>query len=143
LKNFRVQFLLDVSNLFNSQRLRDTGNQEYRLSLHLPKSKAYDNIPGNDKLGDYRKPGVEWQPMKYRAVIAGTTPPADNVPIYYEGSTGKYWEIVDGTWQEVAQARIDQINKDKAYIFNPGPSTYFFLNPRSIFIGARVSFDLK
>jgi hypothetical protein len=81
--------------------------------------------------------------MKYRAVIAGTTPPADKVPIYYEGSTGKYWEIVDGTWQEVAQARIDRINNDKAYIFNPGPSTYFFLNPRSIFIGARVSFDLK
>jgi hypothetical protein len=55
-KRFKLQLLLDIGNLFNQMRLRDTDNELYRASLHLPKSEAYDNIPGNDKLGDYRKP---------------------------------------------------------------------------------------
>jgi outer membrane receptor protein involved in Fe transport len=142
-KRFRIQLLMDVNNLFNRLRLRDTGNLMYRQSLHLAKSEAYDNIVGNDKFGDYRKQGVKWQPMQYRAEIEGTPPPEDTVPIYYEGKTGKYWEIVDGQWAQVAKARIDQINNDKAYIFNSGPSTWYFLNPRSFFFGVRLSFDLN
>lgn len=144
-KRFRIQFLVDVNNLFNRMTLWDTGDQKYRESLHLPKSDAYGNIPGDDKLGDYRKPGVEWQPMKYQEIIQGTTPPALNtntIPIYYEGSTGTYWEIVDNQWIEVSKSKIDQINADKAYIFNPGASTWWFLNPRTVVFGVRLSFDL-
>ncbi len=137
--------MVDVNNLFNRMTLWDTGDQKYRESLHLPKSDAYGNIPGDDKLGDYRKPGVEWQPMKYQEIIQGTTPPALNtntIPIYYEGSTGTYWEIVDNQWIEVSKSKIDQINADKAYIFNPGASTWWFLNPRTVVFGVRLSFDL-
>lgn len=141
-KRFKLQLLLDIGNLFNQMRLRDTDNELYRASLHLPKSEAYDNIPGNDKLGDYRKPGVDWQPIEYRAVVEGTTPPDNTTAIYYEGRSGKYWEIVDGQWQTVADTKIQQILDDKAYIYNPGPSTWWFLNPRAIVFGARISFDL-
>ncbi|HDQ45618.1 MAG TPA: TonB-dependent receptor [bacterium] len=143
MNRIRLQFLVDVGNLFNSLRLRNTWEQEYRMSLHLPESKAYDNIPGNDKLGDYRKPGVEWQPMEYRAAVDRSQPSVNERVIYYEGTSGTYWQYTDGAWGEVSQARIDQINKDKAYINMPNPSTYWFLNPRAVVFGARLSFDLN
>jgi outer membrane receptor protein involved in Fe transport len=142
INHVKIQLLVDVTNLFNSLRLRDTGDQEYRLSLHLRKNKAYDNIPGNDKFGDYRKPGVEWQPVEFQQSIDQTKAAGSTRAIYYEGSTGKYWQYVDNQWTQVDQKRIDQINKDKAYINMPGPSTYWFLNPRAVIFGARVSFDL-
>ena len=141
-KTFRLQFLMDIGNMFNRLKIWNTWDQSYRQSLHLPENEAWDNIPGEDKLGDYRKPGVEWQPMEYRTEIEGTTPPDNDVPIYYEGSTGKYWEIVDGQWIESDPAKIDQILDDKAYIFNAGPSTYYFLNPRTWVFGVRISFDI-
>jgi len=143
IKKTRIQLMMDVGNVFNTLRLRDTGNRDYRMSLHLPESKAYDNIPGDDKLGDYREPGVEWQPMEYQAVIDKTQTMPTERPIYYEGSTGEYWQFVDGEWGQVDQARIDQINRDHAYIFNPGPSTFWFVSPRSVTFGVRVSFDLN
>jgi hypothetical protein len=74
--------------------------------------------------------------------VEGTTPPDNTTAIYYEGRSGKYWEIVDGQWQTVADTKIQQILDDKAYIYNPGPSTWWFLNPRAIVFGARISFDL-
>jgi outer membrane receptor protein involved in Fe transport len=142
-KHFRVQLLVDIANLFNRLELSDTDNQQYRQSLHLPRNKAYDNIPGEDKFGDYRKPGVEWQPIEYRAEVQGTTPTEDDITIYYEGKTGIYWQSVNGQWTMVDSRRMYQILEDKAYIFNPGPSTWYFLNPRKITFGIRVSFDLN
>jgi outer membrane receptor protein involved in Fe transport len=141
--NFSVQFLMDIGNLFNQMRLRDSGNREYRESLHLPKNEGYSNIPGNDKFGDYRKPGVDWQPMKYRQVIEGTTPPLDDIPIYYEGDTGRYFEIVDNQWQEVDAKRINKILDDKAYIYHADASTWRFLGPRTYTFGLRLSFNLN
>lgn len=140
---FSIQFLMDVGNLFNQKRLRDTGNIEYRQSLHLPENDGYNNIPGDDKFGDYRKPGVDYQPMVYREVIDGTTPPRDEVPIYYEGSTGKYYVIEDNAWQEADPDRVDKVLDDKAYILNAGPSTWWFLGPRSITFGLRLSFNIN
>ncbi|MBN2013515.1 TonB-dependent receptor [candidate division KSB1 bacterium] len=142
-KKMRIQLLMDVGNMFNRIKLRDTGDQNYRLSLHLPKSEAYDAIPGDDKLGDYRKPGVEWQPMEYRYIVDRTLAASSERPIFYEGSTGDYWQYKDGQWNQVSQERIDKINSDKAYIDNSGPSTFWFLDPRSITFGARISFDLN
>jgi len=83
---------------------------------------------------------MDWQPMQYREVVAGTNPPQDDVPIYYEGSTGKYWQIIDGEWAPVNQEQIDYINQNKTYIFNPPPSTWAFLNPRSVTFGIRITF---
>jgi outer membrane receptor protein involved in Fe transport len=147
INKLRLQFFVDVNNVLNTLRLWNTGDQDYMESLHLPKSKVYDNIPGEDKVGDYRKPGVEFQPMEYQAVIDQTK--AGKVrPIYYEGSTGKYWQYTAGTddqpgqWSQVDQKRIDQVLADKAYIDMPNATTFNFLDPRKIFFGIRLSFDL-
>ncbi|MDM7925103.1 MAG: TonB-dependent receptor [bacterium] len=136
-----LQLMMDVDNVLDTKRLWDTGDRDYMLSLHLPKNKAYNNIPGNDRVGDYRKPGVEFQPMEYQ----GTIDPAQaGKPraIYYEGSTGRYWEYAGGAWSEVAKKRIDRVLRDKAYIDMPNASTFWFLNPRHFYYGARLSFDL-
>jgi outer membrane receptor protein involved in Fe transport len=149
LKHFTIQLFADVSNLFNALRLRDAGGQDYRLSLHLPKSNAYDNIPGDDKFGDYRKPGVDWVPMEIMTTKTMSSI-GSTVAVYYEPQTRQYWQYVDDNtipaikdrWKLVDQKRIDQINSDKAYISMPNPSTFWFLNPRNITYGLTVSFDL-
>jgi hypothetical protein len=111
---FKVQLFMDISNVLDTRRLTNTGDQDYMRSLHLPKSDAYDNILGDDKVGDYRDPTVEFQPMQYRKVIQGTDRPDDYRAIYVEGTTGKYWQVVQdalapaGTkWVEVDRSKID------------------------------------
>jgi len=143
-----IQLYADISNLFNTMRLNNTGDLDYEKSLHLPQSDAYNNIPGNDRFGDYRTPGVEWQPEEIGVNLDGV--PSSTRTIYYDGNTGKYWQYTNDPsipnirdrWSLVGQTRIDQINKDKAYIDMPNPSTYWFLNPRNITWGLRVSFDI-
>ena len=137
----RLQLLMDMTNVFNALRLWDIYNRDYMMSLHLPPSEAYDNIPGDDRVGDYRKPGVEFQPMEYQGVIDRTKTGKERA-IYFEGTTGKYFQYTAGEWSEVDQKRIDQVLKDKAYIDMPNASTFWFLNPRNIYFGARLSFDL-
>ncbi|MBN2029922.1 TonB-dependent receptor [bacterium] len=141
----RIQFMVDVWNIFNTLRLRDTGSQDYRLSLHLPESIAYDNIPGHDKLGDFRKPGVEWQPIEKRGYLDIDNSTGEEGVIYYDGHSGLFLEYLNEkeTWVVVNDREMDQIFEDKAYIFNPGPSTYWFTSPRSVTFGIRLSFDLN
>ncbi|HLP15272.1 MAG TPA: TonB-dependent receptor [Bacteroidota bacterium] len=145
-KAVKLQLFADISNLFNGLHLNNRDDVGYRQSLHLPKSDAYDNIPGDDKFGDYRNPGVEWQPVEnnFDRMSVGNTR-----AYYYEAKTGKYWQYVengnpavDQRWVEVDQSKIDQMNKDKSYINMPSPSTYWFLNPRNITYGIRIAFDL-
>jgi outer membrane receptor protein involved in Fe transport len=142
LGQFRAQLFMDVHNVFNILRLWNTGDYDYMASLHLPESDAYDNIPGNDKVGDYRKPGVEFQPMEYQAVIDPDKPGKPRA-IYYEGSTGKYYEYTNDEWSQVSTERIDKILDDKSYIDMPNASTFWFLDPRRIFFGIRLSFNFQ
>lgn len=137
---FKIDLFMDVDNVLNTLRLWNTGDQDYLRSLHLPKSEAYDNIPGNDKVGDYRKPGVAFQPMEYQAVIDPAKPGKSNV-VYYEGTTSKYYEYSNNQWAEVDKDRINKILNDKAYIDMPNQSTFWFLNPRDIYFGMRITFN--
>jgi outer membrane receptor protein involved in Fe transport len=139
IKHVTVQIYADIYNLFNTMRLNNTGDLNYRLSLHLPKSEAYNNIPGSDKLGDYRTPGVDWQPEENGVNLNGV--PSSTRAWYYDGK-GNFWQYTNGQWAQVDQKRVDQVNKDKAYINMPNPSTYWFLNPRVITYGLRISFDI-
>ncbi len=142
-----------MSNVLNTLRLyipNDFNQTNYMQSLHLPKSDAYDNIPGSDKIGAYRTPGVEWQPEVYQNLVQGQPAPDDLRAIFYEGRTGMYWRVVTDaaspngrSWQQVDQAEIDRINKDKAYIDMPNVSTFWFLDPRRVFFGIRLSFDFN
>jgi hypothetical protein len=86
--------------------------------------------------------------MQYRKVIQGTDRPDDYRAIYVEGTTGKYWQVVQdalapaGTkWVEVDRSKIDQVLRDKAYIDMPNQSTWWFLDPRRITFALKVSFD--
>lgn len=139
-------FFMDVENLFNTRRLNlnsFSGPLDYDAyfnSLHLPQSEAYNNIKGEDRVGDYRKDGVDFQPVGQVGSIANFNNPVAGV-IYLDQSTGKYMQIVNGDWAEVAESRMQQIRDDKAYIDMPNHSSFNFLNPRRIFFGLTVSFN--
>jgi outer membrane receptor protein involved in Fe transport len=149
IKPVTIQIFADITNLFNAKRLNTTDDRDYRLSLHLPKSEAYNNIPGNDKIGDYRKPGVEWQPIESSFDFDHA---ASNARAwYYDESTATYWQYSNDLsipnlrdrWSQVSKAKVDKALEDKAYINMPNPSTFWFLNPRNITFGLSLSFDIK
>jgi hypothetical protein len=110
----------------------------------LPPSNAYPNISGDDKVGDYRKPGDAWVPIEQESTIDASKPPAANQTsaLYYEISSGKYWQYNNGAWSLVPQSRIDQVLKNKDYIDMPEESTFWFLDPRNFFFGLTVSLNL-
>jgi outer membrane receptor protein involved in Fe transport len=149
LNRAKIQFFADITNLFNYRRMTmnawgaSSGDRiNYFNSLHLPKSKAYDNIPGNDRVGTYRKPGADFQPIEQRTSIDPLKDTGDPGVIYYEKTAGKYVEFGTGGWADVDKNRMDRILKDKAYIDMPDRSSFAFLNPRDVFFGIRISFDL-
>ena len=153
MKNFEfsklnLTLLMEVRNLLNSKFLSgksfyDTHDQRYYLeSLHLPESRAYNNIPGDDRIGDYRKDGVPYQPIEQIGSVL-TTDPTSTLPnvIYYDKTTKKYMDVVNGQWAEVESSRMQKIIDDKAYIDMPNNSSFDFLNPRQFYFGVNLSFN--
>jgi outer membrane receptor protein involved in Fe transport len=146
LKTTEIELFVDVNNVLNYKRMNfaggiwgDAHDQEYYLaSLHLPKSEAYKNIPGDDRSGDYREDNIAYQPMFSRNRVDPSTT-GDAGVIYYDLSTDQYMEYTNNAWAQVDQARIDRILKDKAYINMPNRSSFTFLNPRQIFFGIKLS----
>lgn len=138
-------FFMDVENLLNTRRLNlnsFSGPLDYDAyfnSLHLPKSLAFDNMTGEDRVGDYRKDGVDFQPLEQTGSIEGFTDPRAGA-IYYDLQTKKYMEFVDSAWKEVSKSRMDRIIADKAYIDMPNHDAFNFLNPRRIFFGLTLAF---
>jgi hypothetical protein len=164
-KNFKVfgadlQLFADITNLFNNRRFTEFGfynREDYELyirSLHLPDEIAgdpvsqplrYPNVPGDDRPGDYRRDGVSFQPIEVVTTFAqlGLTPQSNSTrPFYYVADRQTYYQLVNGNWQEVDSGRLQQVLDDKAYIDMPNLDTFTFLNPRNIFFGVRLSFDL-
>ena len=146
----RIYAFLDVQNLLNIRRMslsnfngKANDRQLYNESLHLPKSEAYDNIPGNDRIGDYRKEGVPYQPVYSKGQINYSSDTGIAGVIYFDKATGRYVEYIDGAWQDVQSKRMYQILKDKAYIDMPDMSSFSFFNPRQFFFGIRLSYDLQ
>jgi len=74
--------------------------------------------------------------------IGALNNPSDR-PIYYDASTKKFMDYQDGQWNEVSKSRMDKILEDKAYIDMPNLSYFTFLNPRDIYFGINITFDLK
>lgn len=132
----------------------------YMKSLHLPSEIAdrlqYGNIPGSDAPGDYRDFDVEFVPIVSVANLGSVV--TSNIvdrAIYYDQSSGTYYQYATfdpftQKWVRNAnnkaaaadQGRLDQVLKDKAYIDMPNLSYFAFLNPRSIFWGVRLTFEL-
>jgi hypothetical protein len=148
-KKINVTFFADVYNVLNTKRLSlasfyDVNDRlDYYNSLHLPKSDVYDNIVGDDRVGDYRKKGVSFQPIKQVGSISEMTNPNPDV-IYYGRLNEQidYYNFIDGTWSRVENKRMEKILDEKAYIDMPNQTSFNFLNPRDIFFGIRTSFDL-
>jgi len=142
----KLTFLLDANNLLNTKRLSlvsfyDFNDfQDYFNSLHLPASIAYDNIVGSDKVGEYRRDGVAYQPLVQAGVVTELKTPNPQV-IYYERSSGRYMNFRNNTWSEVDGGRMKKVLADKAYIDMPNQTSFNFLNPRDLFLGLRASFD--
>ncbi|MBN1155312.1 TonB-dependent receptor [candidate division KSB1 bacterium] len=137
---FRIQLFVDVNNVFNTKRLWNTGDYDYMASLHLPESNVYSNIPGDDRVGDFREPDVQFQPMEH---VSQLDPRGGNERAwYYEDASKSYYQWLDEQWVEVEKQALDKALDDKAYIDMPNASTYWFLDPRKIYFGLRISFDL-
>jgi hypothetical protein len=149
-KRLNVQFFVDIYNALNTRRMtlsnwgKSNDRDMYYSSLHLPKSEAYSNIEGDDRVGDYRKLGVAYQPIEQTNNINNLSSAAVlQGAIYYEMNSKRYMEYVYGAWSEVEKSRMDKVLEDKAYIDMPNLDSFTFLNPRQIFFGIQVSFDLN
>jgi hypothetical protein len=161
-KNFsflgaNVQFFMDVYNVFNIKRMSANrfnlgygffDGRDYNFymeSLHLPAHigdpLGYGNIPGNDRPGDYRKPGIEFHPIVSTTSVTQVTNPHSR-PLYYESSTQRYMQYVNGQWVVADQSTVDRVLDNKAYIDMPNQEYLTFLNPRNIFWGLRISLTI-
>ncbi len=142
----RVEFYMDVNNLFNQRYLTFNGAVDgadylaYMNSLHLPeRTGEYPNIQGSDRPGDYRKSSVPFVPINNIANRTALASPATG-QIYYERATQSYLEFQGGSWVPADQAKVDQVLKDKAYIDMPNQGFLTFLNPRDVYFGLRLNF---
>ena len=151
---FDVQVFMQINNIFDTRRLSTTGflntkDKEYYLkSLHLPEdvvsfeTQRYQNIPGDDQPGDYRRDGVQYTPIEAVANIANLNNPTGGL-IYYDGNTRQYYEFVNNSeWQKVDDNKMQNILDDKAYIDMPNYGFFTFLNPRNIFFGLKINVAL-
>ncbi|MBN2009786.1 TonB-dependent receptor [candidate division KSB1 bacterium] len=142
---FKLALFVEMDNLLNTKRLSgasfdDFFDQQYYFeSLHLPESDEYNNIVGEDRPGDYRKDGVEYQPIERVGNFNEIASPIPDV-IYYDTGTKKYMYYKDGERLVVPQTRMDKVLEDKAYIDMPNQTSFNFLNPRQIFFGVTVNF---
>ncbi len=144
----KIGVFAEINNLFNTKRLSLAGFYDYddRLayfqSLHLPESSAYNNIPGDDRVGEFRDSDIDYQPIVQVSFTSEMT--ESNIhseAIYFESSTDSYKRYVEGSWQDVSSSEMDNIISEKAYIDMPNQTSFNFLNPRHVFIGLRISRD--
>jgi outer membrane receptor protein involved in Fe transport len=155
-ENFKFEVFANVFNALNTRRLAmhwgspagSAGDvTAYWQSLHLPESPAYDNIPGNDKYGSFRKPDVEYQPMRAISNRSDLENPDTRV-VYYDRTEAvnggyKWWQYNEQNgWQQVDKKNINQYLDEKAYIDMPNVSCFNFLDRRNITVGLKVSLEL-
>ncbi len=153
-----AQIFADISNIFNIRHLyRFSGFDNrggidfdfYMKSLHLPgdiyedlrdqTSLPYIWVPGNDQPGDFRKPGVAFQPVEAVPDLTAVADP-NSIAWYWSQESGSY-NIWNGTfWETVSQERVDKMLDDKAYIDMPNMRFASYFNPRAVTFGVRVSF---
>lgn len=110
-----VQFYLDISNVFNHKYMSMAGFSDnydwlaYMESLNFSWEKGVQN--GDDRIGDYRKPGVAYEPLE---------PNPDDDP-----------EI---------KARNERRKEKNTYIDMPNIKSLSFLNPRDFIFGISINF---
>jgi outer membrane receptor protein involved in Fe transport len=152
LSKMKFTFFAEIDNLFNMKRLSgasfyDGFDWEYYMqSLHLPASQDYDNIVGDDRAGEYRESDIPFQPIEQVGMVSDILTPNPDV-IYYgklseDDAKSLYYNYINDEWSEVDKGHMEKVLDDKAYIDMPNQTSFNFLNPRQIFFGIKMSFDL-
>ncbi|MEA1987347.1 MAG: TonB-dependent receptor [Candidatus Marinimicrobia bacterium] len=148
-----VKLFCNIHNLLNIKRFSGESFYDYydyldyMYSIHLPKDIGdeleYGNIPGEDRPGTYMKEGVDYVPMIYtRDRNAENVNNIESDAIYYDAIDEGYYKYDNGAWVVEEQSRVDQVIEDRAYINMPNLTSFTFLDPRDIFFGLEVSFDI-
>ncbi len=115
IRSYKISFYMDIYNLFNFKYLSRAGFSDnydwldYLESLNFSWEKG--DQKGHDRIGDYRPPGVKYDPLE---------PNPNNDP-----------EIT---------ARNNERKKKKSYIDMPNFKSLTFLNPRSFYFGISIRF---
>lgn len=151
-----AQFFLDLTNVFNIRHLYrysafhpDNRDWDYYMwSLHLPED-TFDDlnreddpylfIYGDDQPGDFREPGVPFQPIEVKASLPDAPDEGTERAWYYPKDQNDYFRWENGAWVEVPEGDVDQALEDKAYIDMPNLRFNTFLNPRRVTLGLRVT----
>lgn len=150
-----VEFLMDFTNVFNFKNMSSAYGffdgkdyEAYMKSLHLPGKigkeleTSYINIPGHDNPGDYRLAG-DFQPI-VPVVDINNLRVSDikDGAIYWERNSQNYFEYTGSEWRKVDDQKMYKVLKNKQYIDMPNQAFFTFLNPRQIYFGFKVSFEL-
>jgi hypothetical protein len=148
-----LELFADIYNVFNIKYMdwRRAGFRnladydQYMQSLHMPEDKVknfdnYGNIPGNDNPGDFRDPGVSFQPIEYTNSILSVTNP-NTVAYYYDASTKSYCHWNGNKWSYVNDSVIQDVLDKKAYIDMPNLGYMTFLNPRDVYFGVKFNIN--
>lgn len=146
-----LNVFVDVNNALNTRYMTQNGfvdgddYNDYMRSLHLPADKlsrlagSYLSVPGNDRPGQYRKPGTAFQPVVAVRKLADVSSPHTR-PLYYNYMDETYYQY-DGA--QFVPADADLVKKtldNKAYIDMPNYTSFVFFNPRNILVGVRLNF---
>ncbi|MCK4689122.1 MAG: hypothetical protein KAT41_02380, partial [Candidatus Marinimicrobia bacterium] len=123
----------------------------------------------DDRVGEYRKDGVDFVPMKnieYSVTdlqdLGLSINLDENGVYYYEGypiigvetdqsgsisyvydklnTIKEYYGYANGEWVEMNKSKVNDLLEDKAYIDNPNLEYFRFLNPRQIKLGITITF---
>jgi len=161
-----AQIFVDISNVFNRRHLYNAVSfqgggdyDRYMRSLHLPgdifdeiaavdetlpyaekENLPYLWIPGDDRPGVYRKPGVAFQPIEVVNELASVKiDDASQVAWYWALDEQTYYRKNGSVWEPVPTNEIDQVLDDKAYIDMPNLRFHTFLNNRRVTLGIRLT----
>lgn len=149
----RINFFMDVDNVLN-RRVMNINNMgsydgndylDYMASLHLPADKLEEinltnsRVPGKDRPGTYRPPGVEYVPIEVYTDLSGVDDPNGRA-LYYNPVEQKYYQYENGAFVDADKSYVDKVLKDKAYINMPKQRFFNFFDPRTFRFGIRFSF---
>ena len=149
----QAQFFVDISNVLNLKHMHESAGFEgskdwerYMQSLHLPDTifddidgeAPYNYIRGNDRPGDYRKPGTEFIPIEIVSDVSEVASPAER-PLYYVSESGSYMWWRNGEWENADKGYVEDVLDNKQYIDMPNETYFTFLNPRRVTFGLRIT----
>ncbi len=148
-----INFFMDIDNVLNLRVLNINnmgaydGNDylDYMASLHLPADKLEEidltlsRVPGKDRPGTYRPPGVDYVPIEVYTDMAAVDDP-NSTALYYNPVEKKYYQYANGVFFDADKRYVDKVLSDKAYINMPKQRFFNFFNPRTFRFGIRFSF---